>query len=104
MAAVYAIKKAKEIGIEKLCIATDSQFLISSIEKWIRGWKRNGWKTSSGQAVKNYDEFIELDKLLEDKSVNIKWVHVKGHKGIHGNEMADKLARDGAEKYRTLYK
>ncbi|KAL5289248.1 RNASEH1.2 family protein [Megaselia abdita] len=102
LASVYAIRKAKELGIDKLCIATDSQFLIHSIERWIKGWKRNGWKTSSGQPVKNFDEFVELDQLLEDKSVKIKWVHVRGHKGIHGNEMADKLAREGAEKYRWI--
>ena len=103
LAAVYAIEKAKETGIEKLCIATDSQFLINSIEKWISSWKKNGWKTSSGQAVKNYTEFVKLDKLMQEKVVTVKWVHVRGHKGIPGNEMADQLAREGAEKYKSLH-
>lgn len=102
LASVYAIKTAKDFGISKLCIATDSQFLINSVQKWMQSWKRNNWKTSNGKEVKNYNEFVQLDQLLKDKAVNIKWIHVRGHVGIYGNEQADQLAREGSDKCRRL--
>ncbi|KAG8237063.1 hypothetical protein J437_LFUL005170 [Ladona fulva] len=75
----------------------DSSFLINAITKWIKNWKRNNWKTANGEPVKNKDELILLDKVKE--GIEVKFVHVSGHVGIHGNEAADALARAGAEKY-----
>ena len=40
------------------------------------GWKRNGWKTSTGQPVKNKDDFVQLDKLLCDRTITVKWVGI----------------------------
>lgn len=65
---------AKQNGVKKLCINTDSQFLINSITKWIHGWKKKNWKLAGGDDVKNRVDFQELDKLLEDKTIEIKWV------------------------------
>lgn len=102
-ASIYAIKIAKDLHINKLCICTDSQFLISSITSWIKFWKKNKWRTKSNQPVKNIEDFKELDELLSQNDINIKWHHVRGHQGILGNEMADRLARKGAQMYRDLH-
>ncbi|XP_073829125.1 ribonuclease H1 [Musca autumnalis] len=102
-ASIYAIKTAKNLGIKKLCICTDSQFLIKSITMWIRGWKAKNWRLKNGDPVKNVVDFKELDSLLSDGEINIKWNYVAGHKGIKGNEMADQLAREGSEIYKRLY-
>ncbi|KAI8118958.1 ribonuclease H1 isoform X1 [Lucilia cuprina] len=102
-AAIYAIKAAKRLGITKLCISTDSQFLINSITLWIKGWKAKDWRLKNGDPVKNLTDFLELDSLLEDDKILIKWNYVKAHKGIKGNEMADRLAREGSEIYRRMY-
>ncbi|XP_065577442.1 ribonuclease H1-like isoform X2 [Artemia franciscana] len=83
-AAINAIEIASACGIEKLLIHTDSQFLINAATKWIHGWKRRGWKLADGTAVKNQEDFKN---------------YVPGHKGIHGNEKADELARLGAKRY-----
>nr|CAD7434452.1 unnamed protein product [Timema monikensis] len=96
-AAVLAIELAKSAGVKKLCINTDSQFLINSITKWIRKWRRNNWKLTDGGPVKNKEDFVMLDAAL--KSVVVKWNHVRGHQGILGNEMADQLAKAGAERF-----
>ncbi|XP_068145497.1 ribonuclease H1 [Drosophila tropicalis] len=101
-AAIYAIKIAKDLGIEKLCICTDSQFLINSITLWVKGWKRRGWRLANSQPVKNVADFKELDELLEAGDIQVRWQYVEAHKGIQGNEMADKLARQGSALYRQL--
>lgn len=73
---------------------------------WILGWRRNNWINSTGQAVKNQDLILYVLSLLalrrpsiDSKSsllANIKFVKVKAHIGIHGNERADDLAKEGA--------
>lgn len=95
-AARHAIEQAKSEGIRDLKIHTDSQFLINGMTKWIHGWKRNGWKLSTGQPVINREDFEALDKA--SKGINLQWEHVRGHQGVHGNEEADKLANEGANK------
>ncbi|KAH8319752.1 hypothetical protein KR074_004973, partial [Drosophila pseudoananassae] len=99
-AAIHAIKTALDLGIEKLAISTDSQFLINSITMWVAGWKRRDWKLANNQPVKNVVDFKELDALLQNKNLRVKWNYVEAHKGILGNEMADKLAREGSALYK----
>lgn len=99
-AARVAITQATSAGVKKLKINTDSKFVINCITQWIHKWKKNNWQLSSGGPVKNKEELIKLDNAIQGVEV-VEWVYVAGHKGIHGNEMADKLARDGANKYKT---
>lgn len=99
-AASLAIRLAKENGIRRLIINTDSKFLIDSITKWLPNWKRNEWKLTTGKPVKNQVDFMELDGELADKKIEIKWNHVDAHCGILGNERADALAREGSAMFR----
>ncbi|KXJ71799.1 hypothetical protein RP20_CCG019673 [Aedes albopictus] len=99
-AASLAVRLAKKHGIKRLTINTDSKFLIDSITKWMPNWKRNQWKLSTGKPVKNQVDFMELDKELADKKIEIKWNHVDAHCGILGNERADALAREGSAMFR----
>lgn len=41
-------------------------------DKWISAWKKNGWKTASGQNVKNQVDIRRLDDLCQQIKVN--WV------------------------------
>ncbi|XP_057322248.1 ribonuclease H1 isoform X1 [Microplitis mediator] len=94
-AVIEAAKVAKENGINKIRINTDSAFLINCQTKWIKKWKARGWTTSSNKPVLNKVELQKMDKVLSE--LDVEFNHVRGHKGIYGNEMADKLARAGAE-------
>ncbi|XP_016842207.1 ribonuclease H1 isoform X1 [Nasonia vitripennis] len=96
-AVTIAASQAQKAGIKKLKINTDSQFLISCITQWMPKWKKCGWQTSTGKPVINKTELIEMEKALAP--LQVSWNHVRGHVGIHGNEMADRLARSGAERY-----
>lgn len=97
-ACVAALRIATENNIKRLCIKTDSQFVINSMTKWINRWKKNNWTLSTGGAVKNKEDFVKLSALCDQ--VTVKWEYVAGHSGITGNEKADSLAREGAMLYR----
>ncbi|MFN9468870.1 MAG: dihydroneopterin aldolase, partial [Pseudanabaena sp.] len=49
---------------------TDSKYVLDGITKWIKGWKKNGWKTKDNKPVKNQEFWQQLDPL---NSSNIRW-------------------------------
>lgn len=69
---------------------TDSEYVKNGITKWIKGWKRRGWKTSQGKPVLNQDLWERLDAL---NSTQVVWEYVRGHAGDVGNERCDAIAR-----------
>lgn len=76
-AASKAISLAAANSIPKLCINTDSMFVINAVTKWLPGWKKRGWKLASGGPVKNEVDFRELDELLlKESQMQIKWVNL----------------------------
>ncbi len=93
-AAIIAICQAIIYNAKELTIYTDSKFMIDCMEKWINNWKKNNWKTANKQPVKNIEDLKRLDELC----IRIKttWVYCPGHKGVYGNEQADKLATEAA--------
>jgi ribonuclease HI len=95
-AAIEALESLKEPCSVKLC--TDSAYVKNGITKWIRGWKKNGWRTSNGTPVKNADLWQELDGLCRRHKV--QWTWVAGHAGHPENERCDCLARSQIEKSR----
>ena len=79
---------------EKYKIYCDSTYCIDGATKWIKGWLKNGWKTSDKKDVKNKDLWL---KYLENSSqVNFELIKVKSHIGIKFNELADMLAKYAA--------
>jgi len=75
----------------RVAVYTDSQYVQKGISQWITGWKRNGWRTASKDPVKNQDLWMPLDELAA--RLNPRWVWVKGHAGIHYNEICDQLTQ-----------
>ena len=63
-AAIAAANMAVANGIFELRIHMDSQFVINSMMQWIPKWKRNGWRTASGEPVQNKVDFLQLDAAL----------------------------------------
>jgi ribonuclease HI len=79
----------------KASITTDSQYLRQGILQWMAGWKRNGWKTSQRQPVKNRDLWERLDELTRQHEVEWHWV--KGHSGHVENELVDAAANQAID-------
>ncbi|GBO41510.1 Ribonuclease H1 [Araneus ventricosus] len=96
LAAVHALRQAKELGVNNIRVCTDSQFLINGITKWIDNWKGNNWNTSTGKPVVNKEEFMALENACQ--GINVDWRYVKAHDKNHGNNEADKLAVAGCNK------
>jgi len=88
MAAIQALAALKEPC--KVSLTTDSQYVRQGITKWMFNWKKQNWRTSSKQPVKNVDLWQRLDE--ESQRHRIDWHWVKGHSGQRENEMADQLA------------
>ncbi len=72
-------------------VYTDSQYVQKGITQWIAGWKRNGWRTASKAPVKNQDLWMILDEFVG--KITVQWMWVKGHAGIHYNEVCDQLTQ-----------
>lgn len=96
MAVVCALQQSLARGYSSILVRTDSNLLIQSMTMWIKGWKKNGWKKRDNTPVLNVDLVKQLDYLMN--KIKVRFEHVSAHVGIHGNEMADKLAREGAQK------
>ena len=91
-------------GLEALkwpCVVdmhTDSQYVRDGITKYIRNWKRNGWRTASRDPVKNEDLWRRLDAAVERHTV--RWHWVRGHSGDAHNERADALVHEARAELR----
>jgi ribonuclease HI len=94
-AVVEALRVVKDSGAT-VSIYTDSKYVVEGAKGWIFGWLKNGWKTKADTDVINKELWQELLPLL--KLVEIEWHKVPGHVGIIGNERADTIASDFAEK------
>jgi ribonuclease HI len=97
MAAITALESLKRTCTVDL--HTDSQYLRNGIMTWIKGWKRNGWKTADRKPVKNVDLWQRLDAALAHHT--IRWHWVRGHSGHDLNERADELAREAIAEVRA---
>jgi len=82
-------------------IHTDSDYVRQGITSWIHGWKRNGWRTSAKEPVKNRDLWVELDELATRHHIEWRWL--KGHAGHRWNERCDELATTAIDRLRRTH-
>ncbi|MBE9012265.1 ribonuclease HI [Pseudanabaenaceae cyanobacterium LEGE 13415] len=90
-AAIAALDYYRSSGQSHVvALYTDSEYVKNGITKWLPGWKKKGWKTSTGKPVLNQDLWEQLDQLDSPK---VEWRYVRGHSGDPGNERCDVIAR-----------
>jgi len=75
---------------KKATVITDSRYVIDGLTRWMHGWRRRGWITTSNTPVKNQELWRMLDQL---NHAGIQWQHVYGHTGNPNNERVDAIAR-----------
>ena len=89
MAAIAGLESLTEPCAVEL--HSDSRYVIDALTKnWIKGWKAKGWRTSTGQPVKNQDLWQRLTAAAATHKMTWHWV--KGHAGHAENECCDQLA------------
>jgi ribonuclease HI len=88
--ALTALSRSCEVDLY-----TDSQYVRKGILEWLKQWKKNGWRNSKKEPVKNVDLWQQLDALTLQHQ--IKWHWVKGHSGHVENERADALANEAID-------
>ena len=93
MAAIQGLEALKRAS--SVALTTDSQYVRQGITQWIHGWKRNGWKTSQKQPVKNKVLWQRLDVAVAKH--HVEWHWVKGHSGHEENERVDMAANDAID-------
>jgi ribonuclease HI len=83
-------KAATENG-QSVSVHCDSKYSIDCVTTWACGWKAKGWKKKGGE-IKNLDIIKPAHALYLDIADKIQVLHVKGHAGIEGNELADRMS------------
>ena len=92
LAAIMALQEVNTNS--EITIYTDSSYVKNGITSWIHNWKKNNWRNSKKQPVKNIELWQELDHISKQHKVNWHWV--KAHNGDKYNEIADKLATNAS--------
>lgn len=95
MALIRAIQLCPDDG-RQLVIFSDSKYSMDAVNKWLPNWRNRGFKTVEGKDVQNRDLIEELDRELMRRVPEPKLEYVKGHAGIDGNEIVDRMAKYGA--------
>jgi len=82
----------------RIVFHSDSNYLISGMQKWVHGWARRGWQRKGGP-VENLNLWIELVTAASchySEQQGIAWRWVRGHAGHPKNEYANNLAIEAA--------
>lgn len=102
IAAIKAIESIEDFTI--FVLYSDSEYLIKGITERISKWIINDWKSRDFRGkvteIKNQDLWLQLIQVSRDKNGTFVWI--KGHSGIWGNEMVDKMAKDASHKKFTV--
>lgn len=69
----------------------DSKYSLQCVTQWAAGWEKKGWKKSGGE-IKNLELIQTLYALYNTLKGKVQLLHVNGHVGIEGNELADRMS------------
>jgi ribonuclease HI len=97
-AAIEALRYARAIDGGSIEVFSDSQYVVYGVTKWLEGWKAKQF-----HKVKNVEHWLVLDKLLHDPMLSgrVEWTWVPGHVGWEHNELADELAGETTQWFKT---
>jgi len=82
---------------------TDSEYSLKCLQEYCKKWSINGWKKADNKPIENRDIIEPLYGIYAKNWRYIQLNHVRAHTGnsdehSKNNDMADKLARNGALK------
>jgi ribonuclease HI len=90
LAVIIGLEALKNPG-SNVTIYSDSKYVVDAVEKqWVFGWEKKSFK-----GKKNPDLWRRF--LVVYRKHKVKFVWVKGHANIPGNERADRLAVEASQ-------
>lgn len=90
--ALKCLKVASDVQVY-----SDSAYTVNAFNQgWIYNWIKKGWKTASGEPVKNKELWQELYDLT--KKHKVEFIKVKGHSDNEYNNRCDEMARNAINK------
>ncbi|KAA8917039.1 hypothetical protein TRICI_000825 [Trichomonascus ciferrii] len=104
----HALKEASKPGadVRGLNIHSDSEYAAKCLTTWGDKWEKNDYKRGENGQIANLEliksgrekikQYNDLYKKKNGPGQGVVFTHVRGHAGILGNEMADRLANKGA--------
>lgn len=94
LALIEALDYIYASGVEAQII-TDSEYLFNTMTKgWITSWCNKGWKTATGDPVKNRDLWEKVyyaQRRCSDAGLEVMFYHIKGHVIPFGKVTANTL-------------
>ncbi|CZT18026.1 uncharacterized protein RCC_03864 [Ramularia collo-cygni] len=83
-------------GYHRVVIASDSEYLVLGITEWIENWADNGWRTGSGDAVKNEDLWKALlERINHFAKIGLEVLFWRIPRELNGE--ADQAAKAAAQ-------
>lgn len=73
-----------------VAIFCDSKYSIQCVTQWASGWEKKGWKKPGGE-IKNLQLIQAMFALYQSLNSEVQILHVNGHVGVQGNELADRM-------------
>ena len=88
-----AMKLAKDFALtgNKVQILSDSSYSVKAMTQWAEDWQRKGWTRGKGEILANAHLIEKMYALYIQLPDSIGIIHVKGHSGVEGNELADRM-------------
>ncbi len=72
-------------------IFSDSKYSIQCVTQWAVNWQKKGW-TKAGGEIKNLELIKDMFTLYQALKDQLQILHVNGHVGVEGNELADRMS------------
>ena len=92
---------AQEISSGKsVSIFCDSKYSIQCVTQWAANWQSKGWKKAGGE-IKNLELIKAMFALYQTLHEKVQVLHVNGHVGVQGNELADRMSMIAIETRET---
>lgn len=79
-----------------VAIFCDSSYAIQCVTQWAVGWQKKGWKKPGGE-IRNLDLIKPAFALYTTLRTSVQVLHVNGHAGVQGNELADRMSVHGID-------
>jgi len=76
---------------KSVAIFCDSKYAIQCITQWAVNWQKKGWKKAGGE-IKNLELIKVMFALYQSLKDKLQVLHVNGHVGVEGNELADRMS------------